>query len=271
MKKNIFLMIASLLLVFALVGCKVENNKTNGEGDETQIEETENITVAPTQEETEIVVPTEPVKPNEDYIETNLEDGKRRSAYVLKVYDNGNNVVYFGEKFTGEGYVVKFVYEELDNMGTGLPLFSAVTLTNYGIDDSKVDYRKEGRYPVKITGRVGSDILSINIFINIKADRYEYLGVKHLYGLSCDEFVNCAVGSSVETVVPSELYAIHTENKYENDELVKTNTRIRSGYTLDTSLVDTNVAGNYPVYVSYSETYGEVTITVSTFFILVVA
>ena len=245
MKKNILLVMLSMLFVFSLAGCR----KT------------------PTVTETE---KTEQSK-EENYVETNLDDGKRRTPYALKVYDNGNNVVYFGDKFTGEGYVVKFVYQELDNMGTDLPLFSAVTLEHFTIDDSKVDYRKEGKYSVKITGRVRSDVLNLNVFINVKADRYESLGVKHLFGLSCDEFVNCAVGSDISTVIPSELYAIYTENKYENDELVKIPEKIRSGYTLDTEGVDTTKAGQYPVYVSYSETYGEVTITVSTFFILVVA
>lgn len=235
----------SMMFVFSLVGCR--RNKTEN----------------PTDEKTQ--------QGDENYVETNLDDGKRRTPYALKVYDNGNNVIYFGNKFTGEGYVVKFVYQELDNMGTDLPLFSAVTLTNFTIDDSKVDYRKEGRYSVKITGRVRSDVLSLNIFITVKADRYEYLGVKHLYGLSCDEFVNCAIGSDVASVIPSELFAIYTENKYENEELVQIPEKIRSGYTLDTTGVDTNTAGYYPVYVSYAETYGEVTITVSTFFILVVA
>ena len=246
MKKNIFLVMLSMLFVFSLAGCRKTETKT------------------PTAEKTE-------QQKGEDYVETNLDDGKRRTPYALKVYDNGNNVVYFGEKFTGEGYVVKFVYQELDNMGTDLPLFSAVTLSNFTIDDSKVDYRKEGRYSVKITGRVRSDVLSLNVFINVKADRYEYLGVKHLIGLSCDEFVNCAVGSDIATVIPSELYAVYTENKYENDELVKISEKIRSGYKLDTTAVDTNTAGQYPVYVSLTETYGDVTITVSTFFILVVA
>ena len=235
----------SMLMIFSFAGCR--RNKTE----------------TPTEEKTQ--------QGEEDYIETNLDDGKRRTPYALKVYDNGNNIVYFGDKFTAEGYVVKFVYQELDNMGTDLPLFSAVTLSNFTVDDSKVDYRKEGRYSVKITGRVRSDVLSLNVFINVKADRYEYLGVKHLYGLSCDDFVNCAIGSDISSVIPSELYAIYTENKYENDELVKISEKLRTGYTLDTTGVDTNTAGQYPVYVSFSETYGDVTITVSTFFILIVA
>lgn len=269
MKKSIFLLMLSMVFIFTLAGCKPKTETPVTEGPTTG-----EVTQEPTKDKTET---KEPTKSEEDYIETDLDDGKRRTPYVLKVFDNGNNIIYFGEKFTGEGYVVKFVYEELDNMGktdengNKLPLFSAVTLSNYGIDDSKVDYRKEGRYPIKISGRVGSDILTVNIFITIKADKYEYLGVKHLYGLSCDEFVNCAIGTDASSVIPSELYAIYTENVYENDELVKIPEKIRSGYTLDTSKVDTNTAGQYPVYVSYSQTYGEVTITVSTFFILIVA
>ena len=235
------------MFVFSLAGCRRNKTETPTEDQKTQQGKDEN------------------------YVETDLEDGKRRTPYALKVYDNGNNIVYFGEKFTAEGYVVKFVYQELDNMGTDLPLFSAVTLSNFTVDDSKVDYRKEGKYSVKITGRVRSDVLSLNIFITVKADKYEYLGVKHLIGLSCDEFVNCSVGSDVASIIPSELYAVYTENKYENDELVKISEKIRSGYELNTDSVDTSKAGQYPVYVSYSETYGEVVITVSTFFILVVA
>lgn len=252
MKKSILLVMLSMMFVFGLTGCRRDKTETPTE-DKTQEQDEEN------------------------YVETNLDDGKRRTPYALKVYDNGNNVVYFGDKFTAEGYVVKFVYQELDNMGktdengNKLPLFSAVTLENFSVDDSKVNYRKEGKYSVKITGRVRSDVLSLNVFINVKADKYEKLGVKHLIGLSCDEFVNCAVGTDISSVIPSELYAIYTENKYENDELVKISEKIRSGYKLDTTGVDTNTAGQYPVYVSYSETYGEVTITVSTFFILVVA
>ena len=64
---------------------------------------------------------------------------------------------------------------------------------------------------------------------------------------------------------------VYTENKYENGELVKVNKAIESGYKLDTSAVNTSVAGSYPVYVSYSEKVGEVEISVETFFILIVA
>ena len=58
---------------------------------------------------------------------------------------------------------------------------------------------------------------------------------------------------------------------YENDELVKISEEISSGYELDTTSVDVSKAGQYPVYVTLSETYDSVTITVRTFFILVVA
>lgn len=244
MKRKLFVLMVSLAFVLVLVGCRKTPSATE---------------------------PTDKPTNSEEYVETNLDDGKARVPYALKVYDNGNNIVYFGEKFTGEGYVIKFVYQEVDNIGTDLPLFSAVTLTDFNIDDSKVDYRKEGRYVVRITARVRADVLNTNILVDVKADKYEYLGVKHLYGLSCDEFVNFALGQDVSTIIPSELYAVYTENKYENDELVTISEKIRSGYKLDTSSVNTNVAGSYPVYVTYSETYGDLTLTVSTFFILVVA
>lgn len=250
MRKILFLFMLSMTFVFALTSCRETPTET-----------------APTNKETQ-----ENPNKGDEYVETNLDDGKVKTPYALRVYDNGNNVVYFGEKFTGEGYVVKFVYQENENMGTDLPLFSAVTLSNFSIDDSKVDYRKEGRYVVKITGRVRSDVLSLNVFITVKADKYEHLGVKHLYGISCPEYVNFALNGDLSTLVLSDVYGIYTENKYdENEELVKISEKLETGYQLDTSKVDVATAGSYPVYVSYSEIYGEVTIKVETFFILIVA
>lgn len=264
MKNKLFLLLCLFAFILTFAGCKETPTETpNKTVEQTPTEETPTIpTVTPT-------VPTEGNK--DEYVETNLDDGKRRAPYTLKIYSENENIIYFGERFTGEGYVVKFVYEEYENMGTTLPPFSAVTLTKFSFDDSKVDYRKEGRYVVKITGRVRSDVLSVNIIVTVKADKYEYLGVKHLMGLSCDEYVNFALGGDVASIKPSNLYAIYTENQYENDELVKISEEISSGYELDTTSVDVSKAGQYPVYVTLSETYDSVTITVRTFFILVVA
>lgn len=117
MRKILFLFMLSMTFVFALTGCRETPTET-----------------VPTDKKTQ-----ENPNKGDEYVETNLDDGKVKTPYALRVYDNGNNVVYFGEKFTGEGYVVKFVYQENENMGTDLPLFSAVTLSNFSIDDSKVD------------------------------------------------------------------------------------------------------------------------------------
>ena len=263
MKIKSVLLLLSMSFVLALIGCKTPTEDVS-----TVETPTENVPTV----ETPTVETPEPTKPAEGwYPETNLDDGKRKSPYALKVYSDGGNVIYFGNRFTGEGYTVKFLFEEFDNIGTNLPLYSAVTLTNFSFDDSKVDYRKEGTYVVKITGRVRSDVLTTNIIVKVKADKYEYLGVEHLLGLSSDEFVDFKVGGDVTQVIPSNLYAIYTENKYENEELVKNSKKVTEGYVLDTSCVDVTKAGQYPVYVSLSETYGDVTITVSTFFVLVVA
>ena len=268
MKNKVFLLLCLFAFVLTFAGCKPTPT----------VEPTEQTPTVPTVEPTEqtptvpTVTPTAPTEGNkEEYIETNLDDGKRKSPYALKVYSENENIIYFGEKFTGEGYTVKFIFEEFDNIGTNLPLFSAITLTNFSFDDSRVDYRKEGSYVIKITGRVRSDVLSANIIVTVKADKYEYLGVKHIIGLSCDEFVNFGVGGDISTIAPSELYAIYTENKYENEELVKISEKVSSGYELDTTAVDTTKAGQYPVYVTMTETYDGVSITVKTFFILVVA
>lgn len=272
MKNKLFLLVCLFAFVLTFSGCKETPTETPDKTvEKTPTEEKPTVEKTPT-EEVPTVTPTGPTEGNKDeYVETNLDDGKRKSPYALKVYSENENVIYFGERFTGEGYIVKFIFEEFDNIGTGLPLFSALTLTNFSFDDSKVDYRKEGSYVVKITGRVRSDVLSTNIIVKVKADKYEYLGVKHLIGLSCDEFVNFTIGGDVASIKPSNIFAIYTENQYEDNELVKISEQISSGYEIDTTSVDVTKAGQYPVYVTLTETYGSVTITVSTFFILVVA
>lgn len=215
-------------------------------------------------------VPTPPVE-EERYPETNLDDGKRKVAETLRVFDNGKNVIYFGDVFTAEGYDVYMVYYEYDNLAdSSLPERTAIKLDKYTIDDSKVDYFKEGTYLVKITGRVRSDALTATVFVTIKADRYESLNQKHIYAIKCSERITAKVGTNKNSVVPAELYKVYTENVYENNELVLTEEILRSGYTLSgLDDIDFSKAGSYIVYVSYSETYGDTTITVKTFFTLV--
>ncbi len=203
------------------------------------------------------------------YPETNLDDGKKRSAEALRIYSHGNDVVYFGETFTAEGYEVYMVYYEYDNIGKpDLPTRTAVKIENFSIDTSKVNYLKEGTYIVRITGRVRSDSATSNISITVKADRYESLGTKHLYGLKCATNISGKVGMSKSDIKPMDVFAIYTENKYENGELVLEEERLRSGYTINTDSVDVSKAGEYPVYLEFSAEYGETKITVKTFFIL---
>ena len=56
----------------------------------------------------------------------------------------------------------------------------------------------------------------------MKADKYEYLGVKHLYGISCPEYANFALNGDLSTLALSDVYGIYTEIIYdENEELIK--------------------------------------------------
>ena len=99
MRKILFLFMLSMTFVFAFTGCRETPTET-----------------VPTDKKTQ-----ENPNKGDEYVETNLDDGKENTPNALRVYDNGYNVVYFGEKFTGEVYVVKFVYQENEKMGTDLP------------------------------------------------------------------------------------------------------------------------------------------------------
>lgn len=244
--KKFLLGMVGVLLGLSLFGCKKD-----------QTDKDDNPSKNPTIDEEMI------------YPETNLDDGKRRSAESLRVYANGNNVIYFGDTFTAKGYDVYMVYYEYDNIGDpNLPQHTAVKIENFSIDTSKVNYLKEGDYVVRITGRVRGDSATSTIIITIKADRYESLGVKHLYGIRCTSTISGKVGMSVSDIKPMDVYAIYTENKYENGELVLIEEKIRSNYVLNTDEVNVQKAGQYPVYVSLTEDYNGTSITVRTMFIL---
>ncbi|MDE5714534.1 MAG: hypothetical protein K2I42_00200 [Anaeroplasmataceae bacterium] len=251
MKKKIIFGLLSFFLIFSLLGCKKDKDPDKNPPDD---------------DNPPIVDPEKP-----EYPFTNLDDGKAKTARNLRIYDHGNDTIYFGDTFTAEGYEVFMQFEETELMLEGGSQYSLYKLETFTIDDSKVNYYKEGTYTVNITGRVREVAFTSTIFINVKADRYESLGVKHLMGIKCNSYMTVPVGSTKDAVTPDGVYLIYTENKYENNELVLIEERIRSGYTV-TGLddIDFSKAGKYPVYVSFSETYGEVKIEVKTFFTLTI-
>lgn len=251
MKKKLILGILSFSLIFSLLGCKKDKEQDKPGPD---------------------VPPIVDPKPDEpQYPATNLDDGKAKTARNLRIYDHGNDTIYFGETFTAKGYEVFMQFEETELMLEGGSQYSLYKLDTFNIDDSKVNYYKEGTYTVSITGRVREVAFTSTIFIKVKADRYESLGVKHLVGIKCNSYLTLPVGSTKDAVIPDGVYLIYTENKYENDELVLTEERLRNGYIV-TGLdqIDFSKPGKYPVYVSYSETYGETKIEVKTFFNLTI-
>lgn len=186
----------------------------------------------------------------------------------LQIVSNGNNIVYFGDVFTGEGYEVSIVLTKDNPSDPEQAFYKSIQIENYSIDDSKVNYYVEGTYDVTIQARYLSYVAQDTTKIIVKADRYESLGVKHLYAVKCAEEI---VATKAEDVKPSDVYAIYTENEYKNGELVLIEERKRSGYVLEgVEDVDFTTPGRYVVYLSLTESYGATTVTVQTFFVVVV-
>lgn len=190
----------------------------------------------------------------------------------LEVVHNGNDVIYLGETFTAEGYDINLVYRIVGSDGET----EKVACENYVIDDSNVNYEKIGTYQVTFIARVGSRVLKKPVNIRIADSRLIELGINHLYGIKAEEYTgaNIKIGQTDLSSINTVIYLIYTSGVYENDELVVTEERKRSGYELDTSAVDVTKAGKYPVYVSYKESYdveGEkIEIVVKTFFLVTV-
>ncbi|MDE5566524.1 MAG: hypothetical protein K2I77_06020 [Anaeroplasmataceae bacterium] len=254
--KKIIVGLFAILLIFSMTGCKKDKTPDDGKIDP----------------------PEEPVKPVDSpyetpegypYPKTIFNDGKNREIQTMTIVDNGNNVVYLGDKFTAKGYDVYMIYLEMSHIGTDLPLRTATKIEDFTFDDSRVNYQKEGTYSVTFYGRVETEFRTVASSINVKADRYEYLGEKHLFGIKCASEFTSNVGITLDQIRPQDVYLIYTENKYDTfGELVTEEVFTRNDYTVDTDSVDTTKAGSYPVYVECSKTYGDVTITVKTFFIL---
>lgn len=202
------------------------------------------------------------------YPQTHLDDGKERIVQGLTINDGGHNIIYLGDRFTAEGYSVFMTYLESDHTGTNLPSRTAMKIEDFSFDDTKVNYQKEGTYTVTFYGRIRTDFKTATADITIKADRYEYLGVEHLFGIKCDTKLIGKVGMDPKDIKPQNVFLIYTENKYENGELVTKEVKTRSDYRVNADSVNVNEAGSYPVYVEWSKDYNDVTITVKTFFTL---
>lgn len=259
MKKIIFGFLI-LLCSLSLIGCKKKNDKPDTP-DDPGINNPDNPNDNPDTPDVKYEQPE-----GYPYPETHLDDGKERSILGLTIVDNGNNTIYLGDTFTAEGYGVFMTYMESDHIGTNLPSRTVVKIDNFTFDDSKVNYQKEGTYTVTFYGRVNTDFRTAPATITIKADRYEYLGVEHLFGIKCDTKVTGSVGMSKDQIKPQNVYLIYTENKYVNGELITREERTRSDYTLNTDFVDVTKAGSYPVYIECSKEYNGVKITVKAFF-----
>ena len=250
MKKSIIFSLLMFACLFALVGC-------SGSQEDPVNPDTPDTPDTPT------VDPEDPFY----YPETNLDDGKRRTLVGLRVRSR-NVTIYFGETIDKDSIEVYMVYNELENSESR---YSAIKITNFNLDDTRVNYYKEGTYRVIITARVRDYVSSTEIQASIKADKYESLGVKHLIGIKCNETINVALNTAKSSIVPENVHAVYTENEYEGGQLVLIEgDRMRSGYTLSLDDVDTSKAGTYIAYLSYSEDYDGVTITVSTFFRVIV-
>ena len=182
------------------------------------------------------------------------EGPKELELRELEIVSNGNDVIYLGETFTAKGYDVNLVYRIVGSQGET----EKVPCENYVIDDSNVNYEKIGTYSVVFTARVKSRVLKKAV--NIKAEEYTGANIK----------IGQKDLSSINTVI----YLIYTNGTYENGELVVTEERKRSGYELDTSFVDVTKAGQYPVYVTYQESYDvngqKIDVVVKTFFLVTV-
>ena len=200
------------------------------------------------------------------------EPEKELELRELEVIDNNNDVIYLGETFTGEGYDVNLVYRVINGAGEKVK----VECTNYVIDDSAVDYETIGTYQVVFIARVKNKVFKKPVNIRIADSRLIELKINHLYGIKAEDYTgaNIKVGQSDLSGVDTVVYLIYTEGHYENGELVTTEVRKRSGYELDKSNVDVTKPGEYPVYVSFKESYnvdGEtIEVVVKTFFLVTV-
>jgi len=200
------------------------------------------------------------------------EGPKELELRELEIVSNGNDVIYLGETFTAKGYDVNLVYRIVGSQGET----EKFPCENYVIDDSNVNYEKIGTYSVVFTARVKSRVLKKAVNIRIADSRLIELGINHLYGIKAEEYTgaNIKIGQKDLSSINTVIYLIYTNGTYENDELVVTEERKRSGYELDTSFVDVTKAGQYPVYVTYQESYdvnGEkIDVVVKTFFLVTV-
>lgn len=258
MKKIIFGLVV-LLCSFSLISCKKDKP-----------DDPNNPGVVNPGDDPDDPKPSEPYEQPEGYPypKTHLDDGKDRTVLGLTIVDAGKNVIYLGDEFQAEGYSVFMTYLESDHTGTDLPSRTAMKVEDFTFDDSRVNYQKEGTYGVTFYGRVRTDFRTATANITIKADRYEYLGIEHLFGIKCDSVLSGKVGMKIEDIKPQNVFSIYTENKYENGELITKEVRLRTEYILNTDSVDVTKPGSYPVYLQYSKEYSGVTITVKTFFIL---
>lgn len=256
--KKIFLplLILSLCALFSLSACKTET-------DTPDIPDTPDVPDTPDDPGTDTPENPDPV-PTGPIIVVGLE-----------VKDNGKNVIYLGQTFTGAGYEVNMVYQQANALDSENPIYTKVLIENFIIDDSKVNYRQEGTYKVTITGRDRTVVAKQEVTIRIATSVLADLGVNHVYGIKASYTGNnLAIGATDFSAIVPTVYLIKTNGTIENGELVTTEERIRSGFVLDTTQVDTTKAGTYPVYVSYTAHYNEaggVDITVDTFILVTVA
>ncbi len=269
--KKLIVVFLGLILSLSLISCKKDQETNNGE-DPGNTPSNPSDPSNPNQ-------PQQPVDPNlptyvtpEGYPfpQTNFDDGRLREPAGLKVVSNGHDVIYIGDTFTGEGYDAYVTYKELDNEGNEeLPQITCYKIDSFSVDDSRVDYQTVGTYYVDFRGRYKADYQTTSAPITIKADRYESLNVEHIIGIKCAPLIQGKVGMKKEAIMADRVFIVLTENKYDDlGELITKEQMIRSGFTLNTDAVDVTKPGKYPVYVEYSRTYGETTITVQTFFVL---
>lgn len=260
MRKNLLLSIFCLSAILAFASCSNKDNPNPDEPDKPNIPDNPDK-------------PDNPDEPGTDTFDPFDEDVVLNG---LSIETTGENVIYFGEQFSIDNYTVNLVLSKPNPQDPENDFFMNIKLDNVSFDDSKVNYAKEGEYTVKITGRYLRFVAEEEITVTVKADRYEYLGVEHLYAIKCDEIKTVAIGSDASKILPGEMKAVYTNNEYDSGELVLTETNLRGGsYTLEgLDEIDTSKAGSHVVYVTYSKDYEHegktVTITCKTFFIVVV-
>ena len=126
------------------------------------------------------------------------------------------------------------------------------------------------------SARVKNKVLKKPVNIRIADSRLIELKIRHLYGIKAEDYTgaNIKVGQTNLSSVNTVVYLIYATGEYENGELVLNEERKRSGYEIDYSQVNVEVAGEYPVYISFKESYdvdGEsIEIVVKNFFLVTV-